>query len=362
MKNEREFLLNLIRASVNGETGFSVPESVNWPLLIEEADRQNVSVIASDGLQDLFDKGLYSDLGDKEVRRKKARWFAKTMKYEQRYANQISAAKIMCDWFASEGIQTVILKGFSVSECYPVPAHRYNADLDCFLIKDGKHLDAYELGNQVIEKYGIPVDRSYYKNSTFDLSGLHIENHKFCTPFRGNDSLRQFELLLQGMIQDGPLVPIGDTGLFSPPTLASALFLIEHSYSHFLHEGLNLRHILDWMLFKQKHLSDVNWDEFERYIDIFGFRRFYDAFSHLGEFVLGTYDYLFFVDSERRMMNSIWEGLDLHKSIRGIGGKISLMGNTCRAAWKYREFSSISVYRALWIQVKGFLFMRNPVL
>ena len=55
MKVEQEFLLNLVRASVVGDTGFAVPESLDWPFLIEEASRQNVSVIASDGLQKLFD-------------------------------------------------------------------------------------------------------------------------------------------------------------------------------------------------------------------------------------------------------------------------------------------------------------------
>lgn len=362
MKIEREFLLNLIRASVVGTISFSIPDTVNWPLLIEEAARQNVSVIASDGLQILYDKGMYSELGDKDVRRMKARWFAKTMKYEQRYTNQVFAAKKMGEWFAAAGIQTVILKGFSVSECYPVPAHRYSADLDCFLIKDGNHIDAYELGNRIIEKKGLSVDRSYYKNSTFDISGLHVENHKFCTPFRGNKTLRQLELVLQGMILDGPLVPIGGTRLLTPPALATALFLIEHSYSHFLHEGLNLRHFLDWFLFRQKHISDVDWDDFERYLDLFGFRRFYYAFSHVGEYVAGIYDYSRLTDSERRMMCSVWDGLDLHENIRGFTGKARLLGNTYRAAWKYRDYSSISMLKALWIQIKGFLFMRNPKL
>ena len=100
MTIEQGFLLDLIRASVLGDTGFVVPESVDWAILIEEASKQNVSVIASDGLQKLYDAGVYSVSGDKEERRTKARWFAKTMKYEMRYADQLSAAKKMGKWFA----------------------------------------------------------------------------------------------------------------------------------------------------------------------------------------------------------------------------------------------------------------------
>ncbi len=362
MTVEQEFLLDLVRASVLGGTGFIVPESVDWAILIEEASQQNVSVIASDGLQKLYDAGVYSVSGDKEERRTKARWFAKTMKYEMRYADQLSSAKKMGKWFATAGIQTVVLKGFTISECYPTPSHRYSADLDCFLIRDGEHLEAYELGNQVIEKHGLPVERVFYKNSSFDLAGLYVENHKFCTPFRGNDTLRRLERLLQEMILQGPLTEFGDTGLLMPPALASALFLTEHAYSHFLHEGLNLRHVLDWVLFHRRHQSDVDWAQFERYVDEFGFRRFYDAFSHVGEYVLGVRDYSSLSAPERRMMDSVWAGLDLHENVRGFVGKLRLVGNTLRATWKYRAFSPISMVKALWIQAKGVLFEKNPMI
>ena len=362
MRVEQEFLLNLVRTSVVGDTGFAVPESLDWPFLIEEASRQNVSVIASDGLQKLFDAGVYKVSGDKEEKRAKARWFAKTMKYEQRYADQLASAKRMGTWLAAEGIQTVVLKGFTISECYPIPSHRYSADLDCFLVKDGEHLDTYEVGNQVVEKQGVEVSRDYYKNSSFTIAGLHVENHKFCTPFRGNDTLQRLERLLQEMILHGPLTEFNDTGLLMPPALASALFLTEHAYSHFLHEGLNLRHILDWTLFHRRHQSDVDWAEFERYVDEFGFRHFYDAFSHVDEYVLGEREYSSLAAPEQRMMDSVWVGLDLHESVRGVMGKIRLAGNTLRAGWKYRAFSPISMAKALWIQAKGVLFEKNPTI
>lgn len=362
MTTEQEFLLDLVRASVVGRLGSAVPASVNWTALIEEADHQGVSVIASDGLQKLYDAGIYSVSGDKEERRTKAKWFAKTVKYEQRYANQLAAAKKMGEQFASAGVRTVILKGFTVSECYPIPSHRYSADLDCYLMKDGKHLDAYELGNRVMEDHGLKVDRSFYKNSSFDFSCLHVENHKYCTPFRGNKTLHRFEQLLQSMIMSGPLALYEDTGLLAPPPLASALFLTEHAYSHFLHEGLNLRHILDWALFRRRHSSDVDWAAFDRYVDEFGFRPFHEAYSHLGGFVLGEREEKALTAPERRMMDSVWSGLDLHESVKGFMGKMRLVGNTLRAGWKYREFAPISMARALAIQVKGFLFERNPKL
>ena len=358
---ERQFLLTLLRADlVSSAEALKVPETLDWNVLISEADRQGVSVLVSDGLQRLYDAGIYEAHDEKEVRRLKARWFGKTMKYEHRYAGQVDAAKRMGEWLASAGIQMVVLKGFTVSECYPVPAHRYSADLDCFLIRDGEHLETYEAGNRVMEEHGVKVNRGYYKNSSFDLPGLHVENHKFCTPFRGNKTLTRFERLLQGMLLDGPLTLMGNTGLLAPPPLASALFLTEHGYSHFLHEGLTLRHILDWALFRRRHVADVDWTAFDRYVDDFGFARFLSSIDAVGEYVLGQRSFDDLSPIDHRFLADTWKGPSFDHEKKGLRARIFLAGNTLRAAWKYRHYSNISMVHALWIQVKGFLFMRRP--
>lgn len=359
--NEKALLLTLLRSALVPEfTRAELPEGIDWQKLIDEADRQGVSVLASDGLQRLYDEGVYSAHDEKDVRRLKARWFGKTMKYEHRYAGQMTAAKKMGEWLAEKGIRTVVMKGFTVSECYPIPGHRYSADMDCFLVRDGEHLETYEFGNQVMEKHGIKVNRGYYKNSSYDLPGLHVENHKFCTPFRGNNTLLRLERLLQGMVLEGPLTPLADTDLLEPPPMFSALFLTEHAYSHFLHEGLTLRHILDWALFRRRHSADVDWAQFEAYCSEFGFTRFLSSIDAIGEYVLGTRSIDSLSPIDRRFMDDVWNGPSLHQGQKGFRARLSIAGNTLRASWKYRHYSNISMLQALWIQVKGFFFMRRP--
>ena len=101
----------------------------------------------------------------------------------------------------------------------------------------------------------------------------------------------------------------------------------------------------------------MDWDAFERYVDEFGFRRFFDAFDHVGEFILGSRVELNAI--EQRLFDSIWSGLSATKEPSSFVGKLSIAQNTLRAGWKYRTFSSISMLRALWIQVKGVLFERR---
>lgn len=365
MSSVEDIVVNLVRKAVSPDSSCQVDFSgVDWPALIEIADCQSVAVLASDGLQTLYDQGLYRPNDDRDTRRLKAQWFGKTFNYEQRYSEQLNAAKKMANWLASSGIQTVVMKGLTVAECYPIPSHRYSSDFDCFLVKDGEHLHAWEAGNKVIEDHGLHVGRSFYKNSAFHIDGLYVENHKFCTPCRGNKTLVRLERLLQQIILDGTLTPFDDTGLMRPPSMFSALFLTEHAYSHFLHEGLNLRHILDWALFRRYHADNLDWAQFDRYCEEFGVSRFVVSMDHLGEYVLGLREESGLTSIDQRMLASIWEGLQLHHDLdpHSMRAKFAFAGNTIRAAWKYRAYSNISMLRALWIQVKGFLFIKNPVL
>lgn len=271
----------------------------------------------------------------------------------------------MAQLFHQNNIRTYVLKGNVVSECYPKPQHRVSSDFDCFLLPEEDGFDAWEKGNQLIEKAGYEVEKVFYKNSTFHLSGLTVENHFYMVPFRGNKTLQRLEQYLQSELRNQKPQPsdfFPQTSLTRPSVIVSALFLIEHAYSHFLHEGLTWRHVLDWVMFSRKHKDEIDWKEFDSRIDEFGFRKFYDTFSRLGQYLLGEIQDSSFMFQEKKMLDDVWAQLDLHKSVRGLKGKLALVGNTWRARWKYRYFTNMTWFTALWIQVKGFVFEKNPTL
>ena len=274
--------------------------------------------------------------------------------------------------------------------------------------------DIWERGNRVLEEQGFEVRRYFYKNSTVILPGLTVENHRYLTPFRGNKRLKSLERLLQRLINENDNLNENDnhngegkavnvnvsvkveekfglgltlaspkgrfegTWLYRPPVMVSALFLIEHAYSHFLHEGLTWRLILDWQMFCRRHRQELDWQELEARVDEFGFRRFYDTFnvigqeafgSRIGELENSSSNFSRTTDSKRstidnklksKMLEDIWASLDVHETVTGLRGKLALTGNIWRARWKYRLFSDITWLQALWIQAKGVLFENNP--
>lgn len=347
-------LLKLIQKGLGIDT--AIQKDLFWDEIYNEASKQGVSAIVLDGIGKL-------PPNQRPPQFLLLNWIGEALQSETTYEVQQQAAKEMADLFAFNGIRTYVLKGTVVAECYPRPEHRLSSDLDCFLIPEKGDFCAWEMGNELIKSKGYQVDTIHYINSTFYLPDLTVENHQFMTPFRGNRRLKNMEIMLQGMLSDDKGEDIiTNTNLCRPPVMMTALFLIEHAFSHFLHEGLTWRMVLDWMMFSKKHKNEINWGVFETLVDEYGLKMFYISYYRIGQYLLGEMDDSEFSQKDKKMLRDIWNELDLNETAFGIRGKMGLAGNTIRAWWKYHYFSPISMPHALWIQVKEFLFDRHPSL
>ena len=354
MSVTEEVFLQLVRRGIGIKTNAPIPKDVKWDEVEALAEQQGLLAIMLDGVESLSD----------EQRPKEEfllQWIGGVMQDELFFYLQKEVAADVAKLFYRNGIKTYVLKGAVISECYPKPSHRVSVDIDCYLLPEKGNFDAWSLGNDLIRAKGFSVNTDFYKNSSFEISGVTIENHQFLTPFRGNKRLAEFEKLLQFyMSRDKGEDVMEGTYLYRPPVMVTSLFLIEHAYSHFLHTGLTWRFVLDWMLFRKKHVSEIDWNTFDALIDEFGFRKFYDSFYRIGRYLFGDLSETNLTKTDKRMLSDIWDPLDLHETVYGIKGKLSMVGNTWRARWKYHYFAEISMTHALWIQVKGFLFIKHP--
>ena len=341
---------------------FQVSGAIDWEELQNLAAEHGLSAIVLDGIERLPDNARLPKVA-------LLQWIGEVLQQEAQQASQKKTAMEMAQLFHDNGIRTYVLKGAVVAECYPKPGHRISVDVDCFLVNENDNeneKDAWSLGNELIRAKGYEVETVFYKNSSFFLPDLMVENHRFLTPFRGNGRLKQLERWFQSQFKSLRIQEVQEgsrfegTWLYRPPVMVTALFLIEHAYSHFLHEGLTWRHVLDWVMFSKKNQEEIDWKEFDARIDEFGFRKFYDSYHRLGKYLLGEIQDSSLTFQEKRMLADVWAPLDLHETARGVKGKLALAGNTWRARWKYRYFTEMSWVTALWIQVKGFLFIKEP--
>ena len=351
----RELFLNLVRLGI-GQTGEAISDTVDWETIKILAEQQGLSAIILDGIGCL-------PATQRPPQELLLEWIGEILRNESIYEMQQKKAIKMAGLFQRNGITTYVLKGAVIAECYPKPSHRPSVDMDCYLQTEQSDFDVWSLGNDLIKAQGFEVAFDYYKNSTFYLPDLTVENHQYFTPFRGNKRLVALEKKLQSLIrEDGGDNRFEGTWLYRPPVMVTTLFLIEHAYSHFLHEGLTWRHVLDWMMYSQKHKEAIDWTSLNVMIDEYGFRKFFDSFNRLGAFLLGEIEEMDLTKNDKRMLEDVWADLDLHENIQGLKGKLNLAGNTWRARWKYYNFSEDSMLKALWMQVIGFLFIKNPKL
>lgn len=352
---DREAFLALVRLGVGCNSSDVIGQG-DWPAIEALAAEQGLSAVVVDGIEQLPNN-------QRPPKEFLLGLIGVVLQEEQRYAIQVKASSDLALLFNKNYIRTYVLKGTVVAECYPKPFHRNSSDLDCYLLPNNSSFDAWALGNDLVKAQGYEVSTSFYKNSTFYLPGLVVENHKFMVPFRGNKRLKKLEIVLQSMMQeDKGEDRIDGSYLYRPPVMVSALFLVEHAYSHFLHEGLTWRHVLDWILFSKKHAKQIKWAVLDAFIDEFGFRRFYESYNRLGKYLVGEILREELTKADKKMLSDVWAPLDLHETTEGWRGKMYLAGNTWRARWKYRLFSDITWFQALWIQAKGVLFIKSPTL
>ena len=358
MNNNHEAFLDLVRLGigVRSPKEIHIGSQIDWNELQAIAVKQGLSAIVLDGIEELpqESKPKQIDL---------LQWIGEVLQGETIYATQQKTAVEMAQLFHNNLIRTYVLKGTVIAECYTKPEHRLSADMDCFLLPEKSNFDAWAEGNALIRTNGFEVSEDFYKNSTFYLSGLTVENHKFMIPFRGNKKLKTLEIILQSILkEDVGKDRFVNSWMYRPPVMVSTVFLIEHAYYHFLHDGLTWRHVMDWMMFSKKHKKEIDWCSLDAMIDEFGFKKFYKTYYKFGKYLLCEVSEEDLTKKDKRMLDSLWDDLHHTDSYQGVKAKVSFALNTMRSWWKYHYFAEISMIHALWIQVKGFLFIKHPSL
>lgn len=354
MDNPASILYQLLFVALGGGRLYSLPEDVDWKTVIDLSCDQGVAPFCVDGLQMYYDAfpAMELSLDTPELEMLKYEWFGQSLSTEMQYDTQWRAAQKLATIFADEGIKTIALKGFVISECYPVPSHRYSCDFDCYL-------SDYEAGNKLMESRGIQVNRFHYKHSSFNFKGMSVENHHYVTAWRGSARWKKFELLLQSLLADDSLEPIGETCLLRPCPLFNALFFIRHANLHFLVEGgITLRYVCDWGMFLKKYRSELDWEKFLAICEEYGLKPFAESMTRLSDYVCFSAD-TELTSADKRLLEDI---LSVAEHVEDAQGRFPMAFAMLRNRWKFRLFSGESRFVCLANFVKGYLFEKDPTL
>ena len=334
-----EILFSALRSALfGGEVNTAVYQNLSaeeWAQLFRLAAHQGVVAIVYDVVSKLPENC-------QPPRAIKIQWALSTEAIEQRYKHQFIGAKSLSDKWSEANIKTVVFKGFSLSKYYPIPNHRECGDFDCYLL-DGR----YEDGNILAEQIGANVNREWYKHSQIYYRGMMAENHNLLVTTREGKLAKELDAILTEMLQ-GDLQPLEGTNILLPTTQFTALFVTYHSFSHFISEGITLRHMCDWACFMKAEQNNFDWDSFYVLCNKFKFNRFVDVSNEIITKYLGITLQNKSIVCETPYTNKVLKDILMEDAKVFSSGKgkwhnrIKLIKNIFSYRWKYSDIAQSS--------------------
>ncbi len=339
-------LYALIRSGLRIEDA-NLTEKVNWNQLYNLASEHGVIALVAEGVSKALEEGLSTEGLYTELRHQ---FVFDMIGAEQTYLAIWQSSKHLAELYHDHGIKIWALKGFVTSSFYPKPQQRIFCDFDCYL-------SDFKLGNEIVRQQGVEVAGSY-KHATFNFEGVHVENHQFCTHFRGRKKAYQFELLLQQVMQQDEIEYLDGSYIEKPTPLFNALFLTHHARSHFFDERVSLRQVIDWAMLMNYYREDgLEWGEFIAISREYGLLAFAQAMSRMAKhvchveipFVCPSNDLL-----DKMLLDDMFSKSQIHV-VYGTGMKArwQILRNKFKGRWKYRYFSDQTFAFALWQQIWG---------
>lgn len=338
---------------INPDLIADIPES-RWKHIYNLAQEQGVLAIVFDAIEGVLTSVNIS-------RPLKLQWIAAVHAREHNYKKQFNTAVELATAFKKEGIKTTVLKGLAISTYYPNPSYREFGDFDCFLG------DNYELGNGIAEKLGATVERDYYRHSHISYKSQMIENHQFCVGVRGSRQMKEFEKHLhQIMYKETEFIDENNV-LVRPSCDFNALFLTSHAMTHFLVEGIKLRHICDWAVLLHHEQRNINWHNFYQWTDKLHYTRFANTITSIANAYLGLKIENALVKREDKYVDLVLEDIFHSNALfnKGYGiwrSRFTSIKNKFMSLWKFHKIYQQSALKMIMVQVLGFLFDRHPKL
>ena len=288
----RDLFLSLVRLGIGHQSASSfkpqVLHEVDWAALKNLADQHGLSAVVLDGLNEVSKSNSQLSTLNSQL---KLSWIGEVMQsYEQRYVQYEKTIGNLAGWYNQHGYKMMVLKGYFCSLDWPNPKHRPCGDIDIWLFGQQREADA-ALGSwfKVLAEASdqgrahdpnFKIDKGHHHHTVFEWQGFTVENHYDFLNVHHHKSNVEMEAILKDLGKDDShFVELHGEKVYLPSVNLHALFLLRHSMSNFASTGFQLRQLLDWAFFVEKHGEEIDWDWLESQLEHFGMKKLYDVFN-----------------------------------------------------------------------------------
>jgi hypothetical protein len=376
----KESFLSLIRLGI-GHSACSQATSVDWNSIKALADQHGLSAVVLDGI-DKLNTNLTNGtkLTDTLPLEMKLEWIGEVLQeYEQRYEQYKRAIADLAGWHNANGFKMMVLKGYACGLNWPKPEHRPCGDIDIWLFGQQREADA-ALGSwfKVLAEASdqgrahdpnFKIDKGHHHHTVFEWQGFTVENHyDFLNVYHHKSNVEMEAILKDLGKDDSHFVELNDDAstdsvykVYLPSANLHALFLLRHSMSNFASTGFQLRQLLDWAFFVEKHGEEIDWDWLESQLEHFGMKKQYDVFNAICVEDLGFSVKLFpqvqfQPQLKKRVLNDILTPEFSEKESGGLISRAVFKYRRWKAnAWKHELCFNDSLWSAFWSGVWGHL-------
>lgn len=310
---DKQAFFSLVRLGVGKSKDTDIPAHIDWADIKEMADKQGLSAVILDGLNEVRSKrnDVRGDWGPAQAMT--LQWIGEVLQnYEGRYKAYEKAIGSLAGFYNAHGFKMMVLKGYACSLDWPIPNHRPCGDIDIWQFGQYRVADSA----LVLEK-NLKIDSSHHHHTVFEWKGFTVENHYDFINVHHHKTNAKFEKLLKEHGKDDSHyieIKGASTGsltkVFLPSPNLHALFLLKHACMEFAASELNLRQVLDWAFFVEKHGKEVDWGWLLNVLEEYGMKTMFNAINVICVEDLGFSSSIFpyvqyYPDIKERVLNEI---------------------------------------------------------
>lgn len=260
--------LALVRVGIGNAKAVHLSD-VDWREIQTIAELQGLYAIVLDGIEKLPEN-------NRPKQELLLEWIGEVLQgYEYRYVAYKKTIAEMAAFYNSHGYKMMILKGYACSLDWPKPEHRPCGDIDIWQF--GKQKEADKL---LSKEKGFTIDTSEHQHTIFDWQGFTVENHFDFLNVHANKTNAKLEPVLKELaMNDAYYVEVAAEKVYFPSPNLNAIFLLRHMLMHFVAVGINIRTILDWGFFWQKHGKQVDLIWLDNILTKFRIKEFFNIIN-----------------------------------------------------------------------------------
>lgn len=285
-----------------------------------------------------------------------SKWMAYAQSTAEQSRQKQEAVRKLGAWLAEDGLATTVIKGFSVAVHYPRPELREFSDVDIYSGPD------YEAVNGCLTKHGLTVGKADGHHTHIRVDDVSVEHHFAFGNSRVKGDMYGMETALQQLAENESRAT-AMPGIRFPNAAFTTLYVGWHAYNHFLHEKIELRHVVDWAL-SQKQLTEAEAAKVDEVKGTATWSRFADTLTAISLHRLGLLKEWFplkeveraetvATEEEQRVWDDIIGGSHTHHGRNKGHRRLIIARRLLQNQWKFKAYADESAGKFLWKEFVG---------